>query len=83
MTATNIDQINCDQTEEVRRSIQSKINNVCVTNAVIKQSEKVRTLDCLKNVVKINNDSVQVNPILLFTRLIALVEGGENMFFTN
>ena len=79
LTAAEEDCINCDQTEEVGKSINEKLDNVIVSNASMKRKDQVRTLVSLKVGVRIENENVYVDPTLLFSRLLVLVEREENM----
>ena len=71
--------VNCDETESVGHAIQVKLDGVCIADAKIKRSQQIVTLDSLRNVVKIDKSPVQINPMLLFNRLIVLVDREENM----
>ena len=47
LTASNVDNINCDQTELIGKEINMKLD-VVVTDATIKRKDQIRTLECLK-----------------------------------
>ena len=79
LTATDSDGVNCDKTEEVGSKIQRQLDNVCVIDASIKRREQVRSLDHLYPGVKIDKKKVTINPTLLFSRLIAIVQREEDM----
>ena len=78
LTASDVDNINCDQTEMIGKEINMKLD-VVVTDATIKRKDEIRTLECLKVGVKINNENVYVDPKLLFSRLLVIVEREDNM----
>ena len=58
LTASDVDNINCDQTEMIGKKINMKLDNVVVTDATIKRKDQIRTLGCLKVGVKIDNENV-------------------------
>ena len=68
------DTINCDEIENVGYEIQSKLNDLAVVKASIKQKEQVKPLSDLKNVVCVNNQIISIDPALLFTQLIVIAE---------
>jgi hypothetical protein len=68
------DTINCDEIENVGDEIQSKLDGLAVVKASIKRKEKVKPLSDLKNVVRVNNQTISIDPALLFTRLIVVAE---------
>lgn len=68
------DAINCDEIEKIGSKIQSNLDGVAVVNASIKRKEQIKSLSTLKNVVRINNQNVSIDPALLFTRLIVIAE---------
>ena len=66
--------INCDHVENVGHELQSKLDCIAVTKATIKRKEKVKPLAALKNIVRIQNQTANIDPTQLFTRLIVLAE---------
>lgn len=79
LTSCDEDNINCDQTEAVGNRINVKLDNVVVTDATIKKKDQIRTLECLKVGVKIDKENIYVDPMLLFSRLLVIVERDDNM----
>ena len=71
--------VNCDKAEEIGAIIQKKLDNVCVLNASIKTSEQILPLEHLYPGIKVDKQQVHINPGLLFSRLIALVQREEDM----
>ena len=55
--------------------VKSTLDNVGVEAATIKRRDQVRTLDHLHGHVKIGKQTVHIDPMLLFTRLILLAQG--------
>ena len=55
------DNLTCDRAEEVGNEIQEKIDNVMLSDAKIKRSERVTCLDSKTNAVTIEKKSVTVN----------------------
>ena len=50
-----------------------------ITQATIKRSEQVRSLDHLYPGIKVDKKKVNINPTILFSRLIAIVQREEDM----
>ena len=66
--------INCDDVEKVGERLQRKLDNIPITEATIPRKEQVKTLSSLSNAVNLQNENANINPVLLFTRLIVLAE---------
>ena len=79
LSAAGGDGVNCDKTEQVGAQIQKKLDNVSITQATIKRSEQVRSLDHLYPGIKVDKKKVNINPTILFSRLIAIVQREEDM----
>ena len=79
LIAADNDVINCHNTEEVGRNIQNQLNNISVLKASIKKSEQVKSLDHLYPGIQVDKEKVQINPTLLFSRLIAIVQREEDI----
>ncbi len=79
LTATDGDSVNCDRTEEVGAKIQHQLDNVGVMEATMKRSEQVRSLDHLYPGVQVDKKKIHINPTILFSRLIAIVQREEDM----
>ena len=74
LTASSNDKIDCDDVENVGLRIQAKLDGVCFEGATIKRTDQVRTLACLQNEIKVNNEPVHIDPLVLFGRLTALAQ---------
>ena len=58
------------------------LDDVCFENAKLKRSDQIRTLSRLQDgVIKLNNISTAIDPLVLFGRLPALVERQEDIRF--
>ena len=79
LTAADGDIINCHNTEEVGRKIQKHLDNIKILEASIKKSELVKSLDHLYPRIEVDKEKVQINPTLLFSCLIAIVQREEDM----
>ena len=79
LTASDGDGINCDKTKEVVLKLQKQLDNISVLEASIKRSEQVKSLDHLYPAVQVDKQKVHINPTLLFSRLIAIVQREEDM----
>ena len=71
--------ITFDQPEEVGRKIQKHLDNISVLEASIKKSEQVKSLNHLYPGIQVDKEKVQINPTLLFSRLIAIVQREEDI----
>ena len=65
LTATENDNINCDDEESVGENIHGGLDNVCVENAKIRQKDQVKTLEYLRPRVKIDSTNVHISSIQL------------------
>ena len=54
--------------------IQKSLDGVCIEEAVIPRKGQVHTLQMLKPGVKIDSKTVHVEPLILFTRLTAIIQ---------
>ena len=67
LTASENDGVNCDCTEEVSAKIQQKFDNVTVTEASLKRSDQIRSLNHLQPGIQINNKKYHIDPIIFKT----------------
>ena len=74
LTATEKDNINCDDAESVGKNIHADLGNACVENAKIRRKDQVKTLEDLRPGVKIDSTNVHIDPLVLFTRLTAILQ---------
>ena len=74
LTATENDNINCDDVESVGENVHAGLDNVCVENAKIQRKDQVKTLEYLRPGVKIDSTNVHINPLILFTHLSAILQ---------
>ena len=77
LTVTTKDNINCDKVAVIGDSIQEKLDDMDLFSCSIKRKDQIRTLACLQNAVKVDNETVHVNPDILFNRLTLLVKKEE------
>ena len=66
--------INCDETEKVGRELQRNLDSVSVRNATTKRLQMVYTLNELKPGVKVDKQTVQIDPSTMFLRCTALAQ---------
>ena len=79
LTADESDGINCYDAEIVGFNIQKSLDKSSVVEASIKRREQVKTLQHLKKGITIENQVIHIDPSMLFTRLIVLLERSERM----
>ena len=76
---TGDEAVNCDDTELVGRMIHESLNEVFFAKSTIKHSSQVKSLASMKNVVKISKQSVNIDPVKLFSRLVVLAERNDDI----
>ena len=79
LTASSDDDVNCDQTEQIGTKIHSQLDNVSIIDASIKRNDQVRSLEYLQPGIQVEKKKININPTLLFSRLIAVVQREEDM----
>ena len=79
LTASENDNINCDDAENVGYQLQKKLDGVCFEQVTMKRSEQIRSLACLQDAVKVDNEQVHINPLVLFGRLTTLAQRQEDI----
>ena len=75
------DGINCDIAEDVGIIMQKKIDNKSYTKISFKRNDQVRTLESIRKGIRIADDTIHIDPMLLFSRLFIQVERSENIQF--
>ena len=87
LTATEGGGINCDEAEKNGQAIQDQLHDISITEATIKKKDQIKTLELLKIGVKIDKEKIHVDPMLLLSRLLPLIERErrryENIFDSN
>ena len=66
--------VSCDEAECVGRSIQDSLDGVSLKEATVKRSTQATTLSILKPSVKIGNEKVILDPMILFSHLVVLLQ---------
>ena len=74
LTVTENDNINCGDAESVGKNIHTDLGNACVENAKIRRKDQVKTLEDLRPGAKIDSTNVHIDPLVLFTRLTAILQ---------
>ncbi len=78
LATSNGDGVNCDKTEQIGAKIHEQLNQINFTEATIKRSHQVQSLDHLLPGIEVDKKKVDINPILLFSRLIAIIQRDED-----
>ena len=73
-TAKTDDQIDCDQTEEIGKIINEKFDEISFSNSSIKRKEQVKSLEELKVGLKLDKETIYVDPSVFFSRLLLMIE---------
>lgn len=79
LTSNEQDGVNCDRVEEFGEMIQKKMDHNLFSEITLKRSEQIKNLGTLADGIKIENESVQIDPMLLFSRLVIQVERSQCM----
>ena len=79
ISADNSDGANCHQAEQVGFEIKHSLDNIVVSQAIIKHSKQVKTLASLLPAIKVNGDRIHANPNVLFQSLIMLIDRAEDL----
>ncbi len=78
LTTTEVDGINPDKANEVGLKIQMQIDGLNVADASIKRRDHIKPLANLKPGIIVDQRKVNIDPTILFTRLIAVVLSKED-----
>ena len=73
LTTKTDDQINCDQTEEIGKIINEKLDGISFSNSSIKRREQIKSLEKLRVGRKLDKET-SVDPSMLFSRLLLMIE---------
>lgn len=76
VTATEGDEINCDDAESLGKAIQH--HGVLYSEAKIKR-DQIKTLEALEIGLRIYKEKLHVDPLLLFSSLLVLIEREEDI----
>ena len=71
--------VNWDEAECVGRSIQDSLDGVSLKEATVKRSAQATALSSLKPSVKIGNEKVIIDPMILFSRLVVLLQRHDDI----
>ena len=78
LVASDESGVNCDKVEEIGEAIQKSLDKVALRDAAIKRKEQVKTLESLQVGIEIDKDSVHIDPMILFARLMVLLQREED-----
>ena len=79
LIAAEGDGINCDKTEQIGAQIQKQLDNINVTEGSIKRIQQVQSLNHLLPGLKVDKKQVYINPTILFSMLIAIIQREEEI----
>ena len=77
ITASNVDNVNCDDCESVGEKIQRKLDGVSFDQCSIKRNDQVNSLASIKIGVTFEGKSISIDPCVLFNRLTMLIKQEE------
>ena len=69
--------INCDEAEKVGQDIHNNLDGICFEDVAIKRADRVTTLSSLNQGITIENKHINIDPLVLFTRLVLLLDRSE------
>ena len=78
-TASDGDNINCNNAENVGLQMQRKLDGICFEDISVKRNDQIRSLECLQDNVKVDNEKVQTDLLVLFGRLTALAQWQDDI----
>ena len=79
LTTTEGDGVNPDKAEEVGLKIQMQLDDSNVAEASIKRKDHIKSLADLKPGIQVDQQKLNINPMILFSRLIAIAQREEDM----
>ena len=79
LTSNEEDGINCDDVESVGEQIHMNMDSKVFSEITLKRTDQIKSLSRLEKGIKIGNDSVQIDPMLLFSRLLIQVERSQDV----
>ena len=79
LTTKTDDQINCDQTEEIGKMINEKLDGISFSNSSSKRKEQIKSLEELKAGLKLYKVTIYVDPSVLFSRLLLMIGREQRM----
>ena len=71
--------VTSDDAESIGMCIQRSLDNVSLSEASVKRSQQAVTLASLKPSVKVGNQQVVIDPMVLFSRLIVLLQRNDDI----
>ena len=77
--ASEFDNINCDQAEQIGSSIQAKLDQRHIQEVSIKRSENIKPLQCIQKGVKLGSVTIHIDTNILFSRLTLMIERSDDM----
>ena len=66
--------VTCDKSGQVRATIQKELDGKAFTNCPMKRKNQIVTLQSLHSSVNIGKETVTINPLKLFMRLVVVAE---------
>ena len=79
LIAADDDCINCDKVEKIGARIQEQLDNLGIPDASIRRKDQIQALNHLYPAIQIDKHKVHFNPSILFTRLTAILQRGEDI----
>lgn len=79
MIIADVDDIKCDLAEETGEAIMTKMDEIAVSDVVLKRKDQVRTLLEIEKEMTVAGKSVNFHSSISFDRLLLIVERSPDM----
>lgn len=66
--------VTCDRAEEIGASIQAELDGKTFASCSFKRKKQIRPMQSLYTRVKIGHDTITIDPLILFLRLVVVIE---------
>ena len=70
--------MNCDNSEEIGATNQQKLDGIEFWSVKMKRKDKISTLVDLNKGIQIDQKIVHVDPLILFSRLIVILDRSDD-----
>ena len=79
LSSNEEDGINCDDVESVDERIHMKMDSYFFSEITLKRTDQIISLSRFEKGIKIGDDSLQIDPMILFSSLLIQVERSQDM----
>ena len=79
MVSKDKDHVNCEQAEEVGKTIQHGLDNILLDKATIKRKDQITNLESLQNAKATKSKEEMAEPSIMFNRLITVATREDDL----